>query len=234
VKYLIVFALVSLNVAYAFAQNNDKVDLKQIEDQFWSAKDTDFSVVQNRAYPKEKRIFVNLSSGILVNDPFTSGQITRIGAGYFFSERWGIEIAHEAVDAKDNKATRNFKSNNNVFPNYNFLKGYQSASVTWVPFYAKMSFLDRKILYFDMQFSIGLGVKTYGNFLQAGNQKTQSSPGFHFDVTQNIFFTKHLAFRVDLKNQWADQELVVSSNGNSLGRGRVNDTKLLFGFNIFY
>jgi outer membrane beta-barrel protein len=233
-KHFIIIALASFYTTLAMAQSNDKVDLKQIEDQFWSAKDTDFSVVQNRAYPKDKRFFINASFGTLVNDPFTSGQITRFGIGYFFSERWGLEIAHESVNATDNKATNNFKSNNNVFPNYNLLKGYQSASVTWVPFYAKMSFLDRKILYFDMQFSTGLGIKSYENFLQSGNNRQQSSLGFHFDVTQNIFFSKHLAFRIDLKNQWADQDLVISSNGNLIGRNRVNDTKLLFGLNIFY
>jgi outer membrane beta-barrel protein len=218
----------------SFAQSNDKIDLKQIEDQFWAPKDTDFSVVQNRTFPKEKRFFINLSGGVLVNDPFTTAQITRIGVGYYISERWGFEIAEETIKASDNKATQNFKSSN-FYPNYNELKGYQSASVIWVPFYAKMSFLDRKILYFDMQVSAGVGNRSYQSFLKNSSQQTtRNSTGVHFDVTQNIFFSRHFAFRIDLKNQWAEQDFYISDTGFFKSRERVNDTSLLFGVNIFY
>jgi outer membrane beta-barrel protein len=231
-KYFI-SAILILSGVSALAQSNDKIDLKQIEDQFWAAKDTDFSVVQNRTFPKEKRFFLNLSGGTLINDPFTTGKVTRIGVGYFLSERWGLEIAEETIEASDNKATQNFKQNS-LYPNYNKLKSYQSASVTWVPFYAKMSFLDRKILYFDMQLSVGVGKRGYQSFLKSGQQSTQYSDGFHLDVTQNIFFSRHFAFRVDLKNQWAEQNLYISDTGAFKSRERVNDTSLLFGFNIFY
>lgn len=228
--FALFFNLISFSV---FAQSSDKVDLKQIEDQFWSAKDTDFSIVQNRTFPKEKRFFVNISGGTLVNDPFTNGQMTRFAAGYFLSERWGFEIAQESMDPSDNQATQHFKSRG-FFPNYNKLRGYQSASVTWVPFYAKMSFLDRKILYFDMQFSAGIGTKTYQSFLRSGNHTTQSTLGYHFDITQNIFFSRNFAFRFDLKNQWSNQNFFFSDTGALRSRERVNDTILLFGFNIFY
>lgn len=232
-KQLLILIAIQVLQLSSFAQTSDKVDLKQIEDQFWSAKDTDFSVVQNRAFPKEKRVFLNLSGGILVNDPFTNAQITRVGAGYFFSERWGFEVAQESINPTDNKATQNFKTSG-FFPNYNQLKGYQSLAVTWVPFYAKMSFLDRKILYFDMQFSAGFGNRTYQSYIRNGVSEVESSTGYHFDISQNIFFSRNFALRVDLKNQWANQNFYISDTGAFRSREMVNDTMLLFGFNIFY
>jgi outer membrane beta-barrel protein len=223
------------NQAFSQTKDRDKVDLKQIEEQFWSAKDTDFSVVQNRAFPKQDRFFLNLSGGRLVNDPFTTSQVRRIGLGYFFSERWGVEVGQENFKSSDNESTKIFKGHNGVYPNYNFLKGYQSISLTWVPFYAKMSFLDRKILYFDMQFNMGLGVKSYSGFLQNNaNPSVEKTNAYHFDITQNIFFSKHVAFRVDLKNQWSRQNIYLSHNGDFKQKDPVNDTLLLMGFNFFY
>lgn len=225
--FLFIFAL------SAQAQQGDKVDLKQIEDQFWSAKDTDFSVVQNRAFPKEGRFYLTASGGTLMNDPFVSASVTRLGAGYYFSERWGVEVAQETIASADNKATQYFKSQSQ-FPNYNLLKGYQSVSLSWVPFYAKMSFIDRKILYFDMQFNVGIGTKTYELFMQNGENEKQSSSGYHFDVTQNIFFTRNFAFRIDIKNQWAPQQRKNSATELDLGTEVVNDSSLLLGINFFF
>ena len=218
-----------------WAQTKEKIDLKKIEEQYWSAKDTDFSVVQNRAFPKESRFFASYSLGNLMNDPFISGATQRLSIGYYFSERWGLEIGQENFNPQDNKATQFFKNQPSpIYPNYNRIESHQSLSVLFVPFYAKMSFLDRKILYFDMQIGFGLGQKNYSLFMQNGNHETQSNLGYHLDITQNIFIHQNVAFRVDFKNQWHNQNRKNSGNGQSLGSEMVNDALLLLGINLFY
>jgi hypothetical protein len=40
-----------------------KVDISDLENRYWTAKDTEFSVVQNRLYTKAKRFSVTLQGG---------------------------------------------------------------------------------------------------------------------------------------------------------------------------
>ena len=70
--------LISSLTSLSFAQDKggDKLDLKKLEDKYWAAKDTDFSVVQNRTYTKEGRAFLSLSYGPLMNDPYSYGRLS--------------------------------------------------------------------------------------------------------------------------------------------------------------
>ncbi len=233
VMTLVIGPLSFFTPANAQSKDSDRVDLGVIEKEFWSAKDTDFSVVQNRTFPKENRFFLSLGMGTLMNDPFITAQITRLSTGYYFSERWGVELASETLAPSDSKSTQYFKSQGQ-FPNYNLSSGYQSIGVSWVPLYAKMSFLDRAILYFDMQFSFGVGQKSYQIFHQTGGNAQDSSMGYHFDITQNIFFSKNWSLRIDLKNQWSNQNRHKSDTFLPLGSESVNDSSLLFGITYFH
>lgn len=233
-NFYLVLGLLLIYVNPVWSQKSDKIDLQKIENQFWTAKDTDFSVVQNRAFPKENRFYFGYSTGTLINDPFTTAQISRFHAGYYFNERWGIELGQENFSSSDNKSTQFFKNQlSPIYPNYNQLISNQNIGLLFVPFYAKMSFLDRRILYFDMQFNVGVGQKKYSVFMQDGSPNQQSSFGYHFDITQNIFFNKHLALRVDIKNQWSNQIRQNSGTKTNLGSTLINDTMLLFGINFF-
>ena len=98
---------------------NDKLDLKKLEDKYWSAKDTDFNVVQNRTYSKSKKTFVSLSYGPLVNDAYSYGRMTNLSGGYYFSERIGVELAYEQASVKNNESTDTFIKQNQFAPDYN-------------------------------------------------------------------------------------------------------------------
>ena len=56
--------------------DSDKLDIQKLEQKYWSAKDDDFSVIQNRAFQKEKRGFLSLNYGIPFNDPNSIGSLT--------------------------------------------------------------------------------------------------------------------------------------------------------------
>src|SRR6185312_4851863 len=195
-------------------RGSDKLDLKNLEDKYWSAKDTDFTVVQNRTYTKAKRFFTSFSYGPMLNDPYSTGRMTDISVGYYFSERWGLELAYEQGSLTDNDSTKQFLNYNKFAPNYNRFQSYTSVNVLFVPFYAKMSFMDKKIVYFDIQFAAGVGQMSYqvqtttglaAGSLQDASQNNNAF-GYNFDVTQQLFFSQHLAFRLDIKNQWSTQK----------------------------
>ena len=229
-------------------RGSDKLDLKKLEDKYWSAKDTDFTVVQNRAYTKANRPFVSLSYGPLVNDAYSYGRMTNIAAGYYFSERWGVEATYESGNIKDNDSTDTFKNINQFPPNYNRINNYKSVNAIVVPFYAKMSFWDRKVMYFDLQFAAGIGqmsyqiqkvngVPTLGTATDASENRM--TMGYNFDITQQLFFQEHFALRFDIKNKWSTQsreKYFVSTPGQDRSIGTISqqDTTMLLGLTIFY
>lgn len=225
-------------------RGSDKLDLKNLEDKYWSAKDTDFTVVQNRTYTKAKRFFASFSYGPMLNDPYSIGRMTDVSAGYYFSERWGIELAYEQGSLSNNHATSQFIDANGFAPNYNRFQNYKSVNVMFVPFYAKMSFMDKKIVYFDIQFSAGVGQMGYqiqtttgplGSLVDASENK--STFGYNFDVTQQLFFSQHMALRLDIKNQWSKQDekrYAPAGGAADLGTRDHQDTTILLGLNIFF
>jgi outer membrane beta-barrel protein len=234
-------------------RGSDKLDLKKLEDKYWSAKDADFSVVQNRTYSKAKKVFFSLSYGPLVNDAYSYGRMTNGALGYYFSERLGIEVAYEVGNLKNNDSTDAFINRNKFAPDYNTFEDYKSLNLIVVPFYAKMSFWDRKIMYFDMQFAFGVGQMHYqiqkaapfdastGNATLTPEDNT--TMGYNFDVTQQLFFHENFAIRLDIKNKWSTQkkERYYINTGagqteadRSLGNINQQDTSILLGLTVFF
>lgn len=243
-KNWIIAGLIGLSSTSLWAQNedrgSDKLDLKKLEDKYWAAKDTDLAVVQNRTYAKEKRFFASLSYGPMVNDPFSYGRMTNISAGYYFTERWGVELAMETASLKDNDSVVFFRNEFGTNPDYNNFERYTSVNFIIVPFYAKMSFWDRHIMYFDMQFAFGLGNMNYTSKIDEtdGGDISASSFGYNIDFTQNLFFSEHLAFRLDIKNKWTKQSFYKNNTaGNTatkLKDSTVQDTTILLGLMTFF
>lgn len=238
----------------AFAQTNaptdssksgdsDKLDIKVLEDKYWSAKDDDFSVVQNRAFPKEKRFFASAQYGLMINDSFTTGRMTSASLGYFFTERWGLELSHMTGSIEDNDTTKKIISLGGS-PDYNKFVSATTLSALYVPFYAKMSFLDKKILYFDMGIGLGVGQTNYESQV-APNDGVSAIAGsathYTVDITQQVFFNRNLALRLDIRNRWSNQDINVYDLRNTqteadraLSPLNIQETTMLFGVTYFH
>lgn len=217
----------------------DKLDVTDLEKKYWAAKDTDFSVVQNRTYAKAGRLALSASWGTLVNDPYSDATNISGSLNYYFSERLGIELNYTATDANDNKAVEAFQNlpgAGGIRPDHGKLKSYYGAAFNWVPFYAKMSVQNLKIIYFDMAISPGVGVTTYEQQVDTGNF-TKTAPTVSLDVTQSFFLSKHFAFRVDYKNRWYQEKILGYSNVNRGIEVRTDTnhtTILLVGATVFF
>ncbi|QDK45080.1 outer membrane beta-barrel domain-containing protein [Bdellovibrio sp. ZAP7] len=247
-KSLLIFILMT---AQAFAQTakqpapapsaqpeqrgSDKLDIKKLENKYWAAKDEDFGVVQNRRYVKAERFYLTARAGIPVNDAFSEGTIMGADVGYFFNERWGVEVSYNNANLTENDSTEQFHTQNGAMPDHNILKSSYFASAIWVPFYAKMSALDKAIIYFDMGVSVGLGNVNYEIARSTGNE-AKSSIGYKLGVFQQIFFSEHFALRADLINTWANesQKPYTVSSPRVLGDKMVNDTSLMFGLTYWH
>jgi outer membrane beta-barrel protein len=111
-----------------------------------------------------------------------------------------------------------------------FPKGYSGIDVVYVPIYGKISWLDRRIVPFDLYFSAGLG-KTLTNY------DGQVSSTFHLATGQIFAINKSWAFRWDfsLNNYIAKGRAI--TNDNTIGEEvsqAVNDLYLNIGISWFF
>lgn len=223
-------------------QKEDKVDVSDLENKYWAPKDTDFSVVQNRTYTKEKRMFATIHYGPIVNDKYSEGNNVGLSANYFFSERYGIQATYIQSNLEDSDMVNAFKEvSTGVRPDFGRMENYYGFGFSWVPFYAKMSFMGKKIMYFDMAVTPTLGMTNYTQMVENDN-RSKSSLTYGVDITQYFFFTNHFAIRADLKNQWYSEEVLkYRGSGGALGvkgdkvRDDMNHTTLfLLGLTFYF
>lgn len=201
--------------AFVHAENEKPVDVSNFEAKYWAPKDVDFSVVQNRTYPKENRLFLSYNYGPIINDGYSEGNNSAISANYFFTERWGLQLQHLKASLKDNKFTQNLTSfGGGVQPDFGRLTSHSSVGVSFVPIYAKMSLLGSKIIYFDMAITPTVGQVTYNQMTINGTQ-AQSSFAYGVDITQYFFLSKNWALRGDVKNFFYNEQIAKYNSGSS-------------------
>lgn len=249
-QLLAVTTMMLFSAQHAFAQSasgtvrsSDKVDLKKLEDKYWGAKDEEYGVIQNRTYSKAQKFYGSLVWGTLINDPFAQAKPVGAMLGYYFSEDFGLELSYLNHDAKRNDAVEALnKIDNSVNPNYNLVKNSMTASLTYTPFYAKMAFMNKAILYFDMGFTAGIGMSTYDQVTKpttsaSENFNSKSAPHFELGFMQQLFVSKNVAFRLDLKNTFYSQKVIPYQSNFNTTTGEetksANDTTLTFGLTLF-
>ena len=210
----------------------EKVDIQQIESEYWQTKDTEFHVVQNRRYAKEKRPFVNLGYGLLINDSFNKGTVVALSGGYYYTEQMGFEVSYSSFSAENSKTT------DEIFvlggaPTYARPSAQYGATWNWMPIYGKVSVFDKSIIYFDMGVHVGLGIAEYERVLQTGSDK-DSSPMFILDISQQFFLSDKWAFRFDVKNRFYKQDLKKYNNPADTKSDNEHNIDAVFGFTYYF
>lgn len=224
------------------APTQDKVDISDLENKYWAPKDTDFSVVQNRTYSKDKRFLITPQWGRPINDPYSEGNLFGITLNYFWSERMGVQAVLVEGDLDDNQASKDIQNlGSGAVPNHSKFKRYVGFGYNFVPFYAKMSFWNKRIIYFDMAFTPHVGV-TWHNEMRydAGRGSyrgpTQTAPTVGIDITQFFFFNRWFAIRADLKNQWHYEDVkdARAPYGVVKPDKLIHDTQFLVGTTFYF
>lgn len=216
-------------------ESSDKLDVEGLEKKYWSAKDDDFTVVQNRTFTKNKKFYLSLMTGKIVNDGFIEGSPNSASLGYFFNEKNGINIDYTSYVTKNNSVTNQFITANGANPSYNSLLNTTSIRYFWSPIYAKVSLLEKKILYLDFAIGVHVGQTGYKIMTLAGGEEKKTTH-YGFDISQLWFLNKSFALRFDIRNTWTNQEQK-NYYGNSsadLGSTRFQDNAWLLGFNFFF
>ncbi len=219
--------------------SSDKVDIKDLENQYWAPKDTDFSVVQNRTYSKDHRFAFSAQYGPLLNDKYNDGNILMLSGNYFFNERYGLQLDYQKANLGNNSTVNYFINHDQTAPDFTRMTGYYGVGFNYIPIYAKMSFLNSRIIYFDFAITPIIGITNYDQVLQTGTNG-ESAFTYGFDVSQYFFFSNHFAFRLSVRDQWYAEKTVKYSTDTSgpIGAPRRSDTtssfQLLLGLTFFF
>lgn len=222
------------------AEGEKKVDLSDLENRYWTAKDTEFTVVQNRLYTKDKRFSLTALSGPLLSDTFTSSFSYGLAANYYFSEREGVELQGWLTSSVDSDVSSAFKSTYGLVADHNKPKGYIGANYVWVPVYAKLSLLEKKILYFDMYISPGLGLTMLESVTFAGPgtaapaSTSFAAPTFALDIGQQVFLSEHWALRIDARNRFLQEKVYNASTGEERRTKFTYHGSLMIGVTYYF
>ena len=216
-------------------ESSDKLDVSDLEKKYWSAKDTDFSVVQNRAYTKANRWALAVMYGPVINDSYSDGFSYNLSLQYFLNERSGIEFQYLKNSTKDNNAVNVFNNDYGTRPDFDRTTSYYGLNYNWVPIYAKMSLMNTKILYFDMAFSPGIGFTQYEQQRNNASSIAKSAPTLSLNITQHFFLSNNLAIRGEFQNRWFNEDVIsYRAPYSSIRTEFSHDTNLVFGIDYFF
>lgn len=221
-------------------KDGEKLDISDLEKKYWAPNDTDFSVVQNRTYSKDKRFAASVNYGKIINDTYTQGDVFGVNLNYYFSERQGIELNYlgeASFEASDSITAFREEFNTPATPNHNRLTSYYGISYNWVPIYAKMSLLGKKIVYFDMAFKFGLGLTNYEQQREnPTNNEEDDAFTYSFGVTQTIFLSKHWSIKADYVGYFYKENLLQYGgvSRQEAGSRNNNSTYLTLGLQYFF
>jgi outer membrane beta-barrel protein len=221
-------------------KNKDlKVDIKDLEEQYWTPQDTEFKVVQNRKFSKDGKFAFSFQFGPLMNDSYADG-MGNLGLtlGYYFSEFMGVEINYTKYNTDESEVISAFQDQyGGVTPDYNEPVDYMGASFNWIPIYGKMSIQDKKIIYFDLAISPGIGMTKY----QQLTAPTAATPGSEetafvmaLDFSQHFFFSENWAARIDMKNRRFKEDIVQYTSGNAARDGDKTTTLWQVGLTYYF
>ncbi len=229
-------------------RSSDKVDLKKLEEKYWSVKDEDYAVIQNRTFSKSGKFFFSGTVGSLMNDPFVKSKPFGAALGYYFNEDFGVELGYIGNNSEQSDAVTGFRSAAaNTSPDYNMQGNAYTLSVAYTPFYAKLAFMNMAIMYFDMGITAGLGQSEYYQITNAtpGSTPTlpdlqtkQTSTHFEIGIMQQLFLSKNFAFRLDIKNSFMNQKIIpyetniYTTNPDGESKSQ-NNTYIMFGLTLF-
>lgn len=228
------------NVSKGTDTKSEKVDIQQIEQDYWQQKDTEFHVVQSRRFTKEKRPFVNVGYGVLINDSFNRGGAVSVSGGYYYKEQMGFEISYLGFSADDSKTTKEIFELDGA-PTYARPINQIGATWNWMPIYGKVSVFDKTIIYFDMGIHVGAGIATYERVLEntpAPNRTTRyesdTAPMLILDISQQFFINEKWAFRFDVKNRFYNQDLKKYDDSSDTKKDMEHNIDAVFGFTYYF
>lgn len=125
-------------------------------DFLWLDPDKEVFVLQNKIYPKNKSLYVDIGYVNGLSNEFQDTTGAQLKFGYYFKEEWAIELSYMGYAHTNNSTYESLKVINGAEPFSRKANKLTSAYLMWSPFYGKINTFN-KIYYFDWSFGVGTG-----------------------------------------------------------------------------
>jgi len=189
----------------------------------------DVSVIQKKYLPKTGRMQLYGALGLTTNTPWFNNYGARLGFSYYFTEGFGLELSGMFIASSEREVAKEIREYNHLRPDqFIYTKGYYGLDLVWIPIYGKLSYIDDRIIPFDMYFSLGGGLSNTNS--QEGNV-----PTFHIGTGQVFALSKSWAFRWDYSfNVFQATPLQDANATTTASKGSYNDLILTAGISFFF
>lgn len=190
---------------------------------------SEVSVIQKKYLAKTERFQLFAGLGMTTNSPWFLNLGTKVAFAYHLTESFGIELTGTFLSNSEREVAKEIREHNNLEPEkFVNTKSYIGADLMWVPFYGKISYLNDRIVPFDMYFALGGGTSNTNS--QEGNV-----PTFHVGTGQIFALSKSMAFRWDYS--WTIYQatpVAGTTAGAAPSKNSYNDLILTAGLSFFF
>lgn len=170
---------------------NDRIEVDAIKEKYWNRGDeSELGVVQNRLYTKSRKIELGALFGLVSTDPFLSVQSVGGSVGFHLSEYLGLRLLGWKTRVSPSNALLTFQATRGATTNTNEPKAFLGAELAGSIIYGKLSFVGKKIIYYDLHLLGGGGVTE----TESGSYVTPL-----IGIGQQIYLSKSLSFVADYR-----------------------------------
>lgn len=199
-KSLVLSSLILIFSLHVYgAPKRKKIDTDKLQKKYWTSKDYKTGVVQSRAFSKTNKFRLGLEFMNLMNDKYSTIDGVsnyRIDSSYFINERLGFGLYYEDLNLKNNTAISEMLKFDDGNFTLDHVKASQffGASLEFVPIYSKMSWMNEKIIYFDLSISPKVGFASYQQQVNQSSPEEEIALSGGLDLAANIFINKRFSF----------------------------------------
>ncbi|MCS6838581.1 MAG: outer membrane beta-barrel domain-containing protein [Bdellovibrionaceae bacterium] len=170
-----------------------KKDIEVVDDLVTLENWSQLAIIHPRFQPKYRRFQAFLGGGASLNNPWFLEVSAGLRGVYHFSDLWGIELGHFSFSGAHTQMTKELEAQLNVqVTSLIRARSYLGAHFYFAPIYGKMSWFNRRIIPYDVYFTVGLGQT------QLEVPASQVASTMHIGAGQIFAITRNLGLRWDI------------------------------------
>lgn len=200
-----------------------EVEAQNLSDLAKLAPFSDIAVIQRRFLPKTKRFEASVSGFTNLNNPFYTSYGLGLELSYYLAEKYAVELLGQFASTSARQVTDDLKSGEPQITTDNLVtsKGFLGAGLKWNPIYGKITWLNKTIVPFDLNFNVAFGMTQ--------TTENRNEPTLHLGTSQVFAYSKKMAFRWDLS--WNTYQATVKESG---GTKKLNQNDLFLGIGMSF
>jgi outer membrane beta-barrel protein len=170
---------------------------------------SDIAVIQRRFLPKTHRFELSAIGQTNLNNPFFNSFGGSAKIAYYLTEQYAIEGIATGLSIANRQVTDDLRSSASPIATSNTVtaRSFFGAALKWNPVYGKVSFLNRSIVPFDLNFSLGGGM--------TGTDRGRQEPTVHFGTSQIFALNKSFGVRWDIDWNFYQAEALDTNNNTT-------------------